>query len=250
MTKPYPIIGVTAYEKVVSYHPIFRMAGAHEDYKNALITAGGVPVLIPQNLNEAQLSALLDRLDGVLLPGGGDIDPQRYSRDVHPKVRGVDTVRDAMEHRVARLAVERDIPLLAICRGHQMLNVALGGTLWQDVETEMPGAGEHDFYRTGWERDFLAHQVLIEPHSRLRVLLGAQQTPVNSLHHQGVRDLAPGLAPVAYAEDGLIEALEMPDRRFVVSVQWHPENLVRTMPAMFGLFEGLVQAAAAYGDGS
>jgi putative glutamine amidotransferase len=239
-----PLIGITAYEKVVSEQPTVAMAGVHVDYKNAVIAAGGIPVLIPQNLDLPGLRTLLSRLDGLLIPGGGDIDPFRYSDTAHPNIRGVDRVRDELEYHAVRLAVEGDLPLLAICRGHQMLNVALGGTLWQDVASEMPAAATHDYYRVGWERDYLAHDVSIQPGSRLSHLLGTTQTAVNSLHHQGVRDVADGLVVVARSADGLPEGMELPGCRFVVSVQWHPENLTNSLPAMQGLFDGLVRAAA------
>lgn len=241
-----PLIGLTAYEKTVSVNPLVEMAGIATAYKDAVIAAGGLPVLMPINLEPPQIDRLLDRLDGILLPGGGDIDPRRYNGGLHENVRGVDGRRDAFELHVARRAVELDIPVLAICRGHQVLNVALGGTLWLDVGSQMPDSIRHDYYGDGIARDLLPHGVLIEEQSHLARLIGTTQSEVNSIHHQGIRDLADDLTPTAFAPDGLIEAVEIRGHRFGVGVQWHPECIVGNVPIMRGLFEGLVAAASAY----
>jgi putative glutamine amidotransferase len=147
-----------------------------------------------------------------------------------------------VEMALAREAVTGGKPLLAICRGHQLLNVALGGTLWEDIETRMPGARRHNYYQSH-PRDMLAHNVTVAPGSLLSRQLGCDSIAVNSLHHQGVRKLAPGLRAVARAEDGLVEASEVIDHPFALSVQWHPENLLTVEPRMRRLFEGLVEAA-------
>jgi putative glutamine amidotransferase len=211
-------------------------------YVNAVSAAGGVPLLIPLGLDEAALGALLGLVDGLLLTGGGDIGGEQY-HSLHTKyLHGVDADRDRTELFLARETLVQNKPLLAICRGHQLLNVALGGTLFEDVWHLMPGAIKHDFYDV-YPRNHLAHPVEIAPESALAALLGGREFRVNSLHHQGIRDLAPGLAAVAHAPDGLIEGVEMPNHPFAVGVQWHPENLIQDVPAMLSLFRGLVTAA-------
>ena len=152
-----------------------------------------------------------------------------------------DTVRE--ELFLAREAVASSKPLLAICRGHQMLNVALGGTLYEDVMEWMPGAIKHDFFGV-FPRNHQAHAVVIEPGSKLATTLGRRETKVNSLHHQGIRDLAPGLVATAHAPDGLIESVEVVAHPFALGVQWHPENLVHDDPVMLSLFRALVDAGA------
>ena len=242
----FPLIGLTSYETVlVDRNPPVRMSGSLSDYKNAVIGAGGIPVLIPINTDKRQLSALLDRLDGLILVGGGDIHPRQYRQDIiEGSVYGIDEPRDEMELFLGCEAVARNMPMLAICRGHQVLNVTLGGTLWQDVASMMPGGMVHSYFGQGVPRNETSHTVKIEPNSRLASLLDAHEIAVNTIHHQGIAELAPGLTVSAVAPDGLIEGVEMADKRFVVGVQWHPECLVNDMPQMRGLFEGLVEAAS------
>jgi putative glutamine amidotransferase len=158
------------------------------------------------------------------------------------RILETDTDRDRVEMEVVRLALAREMPLLGICRGHQVLNVALGGTLWADVPSQMPGGLAHDFDKTH-PRDYEAHTVEIAPDSRLAEILGCKVTAVNSLHHQGVKELAPGLRVSATAPDGLVEGIELPDHPFALSVQWHPEWLVPASAPMMQLFTRFVQAA-------
>ncbi len=205
---------------------------------------GGVPVLIPLGLDEEALSALLVHLDGLVLTGGGDIAGEEYRSDHPDFIFDVDIDRDRVELFLARQAMAEQLPLLAICRGHQLLNVALGGTLYEDVLEWMPGAIKHDFFGE-YPRNHRAHAVAIEPGSKLAATLGQREARVNSLHHQGIRDLAPGLAAAAHAPDGLIEGIEAVDHPYALGVQWHPENLIHDAPEMLALFRGLVEAAAA-----
>ncbi len=240
----FPLIGLTSYETVlVDRNPPSLMSGSLSDYKNAVIAAGGIPVLIPINTDVNQLSALLERLDGLVLVGGGDIESSQYGQEtVEGKSYGVDKDRDFMELYLGAEAIARDMPLLAICRGHQVVNVVLGGTLWQDVATLMPGGMVHSYFGEGRPRNETLHTVSVKAGSCLAQLLGAQEVPVNTIHHQGIDKLGDGLVATAFAPDGLIEGIEMPDKRFMVGVQWHPECLVNDMPQMRGLFEGLVAA--------
>ncbi len=238
----YPLIGITAYETVIHQHPTMRMAGAVSEYKDAILAAGGLPVLIPQNLDDDQLDDLFEKLDGILLPGGGDINPDCYQQSAHETTMRIDDKRDDFEIRLTRRAVDADKPLLAICRGHQVLNVALGGTLWQNVETQLPNAVPHDFYARGAEWTHLPHTVRVAAGSKLASLLGTLETEVNSFHHQAIQTVGEGLTVTAYSPDESVEAIELPGHRFAVGVQWHPEHLTACVPAMQGLFRGLIEA--------
>lgn len=237
-----PLIGCTTYRKMADQSPPVEIIGLMPAYIRAVEAAGGLPVLIPLGLSETDLYAMFERLDGLLLPGGGDINPLVYGGQVNPTIWGVDEDRDRVEMLLARKAAAATKPVLAICRGHQIFNVALGGTLWTDILTERPDSLKHDYYKIR-PRNALIHEVVIQPDSLLARSLGTTKTTVNSLHHQAVRDLAEPLTVVATAPDGLVEATELPGHPFAVSVQWHPENLVDDDPAMLDLFRAFVQAA-------
>jgi len=212
-----------------------------EDYVRAIEKAGGLPVVLaPGAAPEA--TELLDRIEGLLLTGGGDIDPALYRQERHASVCEVQPERDAFEVALARRALDRDLPLLAICRGHQVLNVATGGTLIQDIPSSLAGAENHDPEQERWE---LSHDVRIRPGSRLARILGRDRVAVNSFHHQAVKDLGQGLEATAWAvDDGVVEAIEAPDRRFAVGVQWHPESFWNRPEGFAPLFEAFVGAAA------
>jgi putative glutamine amidotransferase len=207
----------------------------------AIERAGGLPVLIPSGLQQATLRQIYERLDGILVPGGGDINPAQYGAPAHALTTGIDLARDKAESQVIRWAVADNRPVFGICRGNQMINVALGGTLIQDVPSETGTLIRHDYRPTEIPLMHDAHIVTLDPDSRLAHILGAAEVPVNSLHHQAVDQVAPGMQVVARGSDGIIEALEMPNKRFVLSVQWHPENLIDD-PAMLALFEAFVAA--------
>lgn len=206
----------------------------------AVERAGGLPVLIPAGLQPDSLRAIYERLDGVLIPGGGDISPARYGAPAHPATANVDDARDELEIAVARWAAAEGCPLLGICRGHQLVHVALGGTLIQDIGTELAEALHHD-NSVEYPRA-LSHAISAAPDSRLVALLQDTNPMVNSRHHQAVSRPAPDLRVVAHAPDNVIEASELPDHPFFLAVQWHPEDLVDD-PAMLRLFKGLVEAA-------
>ena len=212
-------------------------------YTEAISEAGGVPLLIPLGLTEAALLTVLERVDGILLPGGGDIEPEFYRGRSHLSLWGIDAERDRTELILAREAVRQHKPIFAICRGIQVLNVALGGTLWEDIGSMVPNALEHDV-TNGTPRNHLSHPVQIRPDSQLAKIMGTTNCKVNSIHHQAIRDLAPELMVTAHAPDNVIEGAEIPDHPFAVAVQWHPENLVSDDPAMLALFRALVKAAA------
>jgi putative glutamine amidotransferase len=238
-----PIIGCTTYRKTADQEPPIEILGLMPSYVNAIVAAGGVPVLIPLGLSEVDLLAIFERIDGLLLPGGGDVDPAEYQAHAPELANSIDLDRDRVELLLARTAVAQQKPMLAICRGIQVLNVALGGTLYEDIFELMPGALRHDNYGKR-PRNYLAHNVTIQPGSLLARQLGKGETAVNSLHHQGIHRLAPELCATALAPDGLIEAVEVPNHPFALGIQWHPENLIHDDPAMLALFKGLVAAAS------
>lgn len=211
-------------------------------YPAAVMTAGGLPVMIPNEFPLDKIDLLIEKLDGLILTGGGDIQTSRFNGVESDTVGGVSRERDELELQLVRQALQADLPLLGICRGLQVLNVALGGTLFTDIPAQFPTTLQHNNLSTLRPRDFIAHQVTVLPGSRLSMILKLTQLDVNSRHHQAVKDVAEGMLVSARAVDGLIEALEIPGKRFVLGVQWHPENLQHSMQHR-ALFEALIQSA-------
>jgi putative glutamine amidotransferase len=209
----------------------------------AVESAGGLPVMIPCDLETDTLRDLYERVDGILLPGGGDIDPGAYHAERHPKTANIDLPRDRTEMAIARWAAEDDRPLFAICRGHQVVNVALGGSLIQDISSLVDTRIPHQSTESPVQRDALLHSVTIKPGSLLAAVMQKQHEQVNSIHHQAVEYLASSLVATASADDGIIEAAEIPDRQFYLTVQWHPEDL-QGMPSMQNLYKSFVNAAS------
>jgi putative glutamine amidotransferase len=192
-------------------------------YIKALEIAGVVPLIVPPLSDEDSAKAILSRVDGLLLTGGEDVEPALYRQPRHERCGPANPARDATEISLVHAARDLKKPLLAICRGPQLLNVALGGTLFQDIPSEVGGALEHNAKD---ERSSRVHPVEIEPGSRLAGSVAATSLSVNSLHHQSVRDVAPGLRISARAPDGVVEGLETPDDDWwVLAVQWHPEEM-------------------------
>jgi putative glutamine amidotransferase len=218
---PRPLIGVTTSVSI-DQHP--ERAYVNTSYLRAVQEAGGVPVLLPPQFDAASRQALWHRIDGLLLTGGGDIDPSRFGAERHPTVIEVSPARDALEIGLTVSAIEEAVPLFAICRGVQVLNVALGGTLVQDIVSERPGALDHD---PEAPRSARVHDVVLEHDSALARILGATSLRVNSIHHQAIDRVAESLRVTARAPDGIIEGVEGSDAEWwVVGVQWHPEELI------------------------
>jgi putative glutamine amidotransferase len=215
-------------------------------YLTALAEAGAAPSLIPLLEDQpAALRALYDRLDGVFIAGGVDVDPCGYGEAVHPLLGRTDPSRDRVELQFTRWALADGKPLLGVCRGLHVLNVASGGTLFQDCADQIPGAIKHDYFPTeGWARDHLAHEVTLQPGSRLAEIFGDPAIRVNSMHHQAVQRLGAGLVSTAHASDGVVEAVERPDHPFMVGVQWHAEMLVDRAEGDRRLFTSFIAAAA------
>ena len=241
-----PIIGIPTQtlEEIPDQLP--RCWVMSQQYVRVLVAAGAVPWIIPLlESDPATLRTIYDRVDGVFLPGGVDLDPAAYAESSSDLIGRTDPARDEIELTLARWALEDRKPLLAVCRGIQVVNVAAGGTVHQDLAAQLPGAIKHDYFpvRGQYSRDLLVHDVTVPEGSRLRELLGAPVVKVNSMHHQGIKQLADGLRPTAYAPDGLIEGLESPNGHFMVAVQWHPEALVERDPRMRRLFTAFLEAA-------
>ncbi len=234
-----PLIGITTAETVDNGKPYHR---SYARNAWAIADAGGLPVYIPTGLDESVLRDLYERVDAVLLPGGPDVDPAYYGADRHPETREIDDARDSTELTLARWTYADDRPLFGICRGHQVMNVAFGGTLIQDIPSEVETDLPHETPNT-LPRNTIRHEVEINPDSHLAAILGTAHVAVNSLHHQSVKRTAPGILITGYSPDGVIEALEAPDKRYVLSVQWHPEDLYNGDEAMKRLFASFVEAA-------
>jgi putative glutamine amidotransferase len=230
-----PLIGITT-----------RSARGREEsdsplaaYVRAVSRAGGAPVLIPCDQEEPSLRAVFDRIDALVLPGGGDVDPAQYGERPEADLREVDPVRDRTETLLVRWAVEHHKPLLGICRGLQVLNVALGGSLVQELGSAYPEGLPHDQRDAP---DSPGHWVHVLPKTRLAGLLGSGPLHTNSHHHQAVRRLAPDVVASARAADGVVEAVEIASHPYALAVQWHPERILETS-AMLTLFHGLTEAA-------
>jgi putative glutamine amidotransferase len=216
----------------------------NQSYVRALEAAGGSAVLIPLLADQAALRAIYERLDGVLLAGGGDVEPDRYGDpERHPTLFGLDPAQDEVETTLVNWALADGRPLLAICRGIQVLNVAIGGTLWQDVPSQRPSDVDHP--GKDRPRADVNHLVTIAPQSRLAAIVGDEPLGVNSFHHQAIRQLASGFAVTALAPDGVIEAIESPDSRFVLGVQFHPEEMWSVSERLARLFRAFVQECQA-----
>lgn len=212
-------------------------------YIRAVERAGAVPALLAPEMSEAGVKGLMAHVAGLVLTGGGDIDPARHGETPHPKTVGVSAARDEMEETAIFWALERDLPVLAICRGLQMLNVALGGSLHQHLPDVLGEEVKHAQTEHGASRDKATHGVRIESGSCLAALLGTEEAQVNSMHHQGLARMGSGLAATAWAGDGCIEGAEMRGRRFVVGVQWHPEEMFEASEQARRLFAGFAAAA-------
>ncbi|MFI5284765.1 MAG: gamma-glutamyl-gamma-aminobutyrate hydrolase family protein [Candidatus Dormibacteria bacterium] len=236
-----PLIGITL--RVLHEKGLPADLARNRAYFDALETSGATPMGISSSLSEPHLRELFDLCDGLCLPGGPDVEPALYGEETRADCAvEVDGELDRAEMLLARWALEADKPVLAICRGAQVLNVALGGTLWQDVGTQ--GATEHNHSQDG-SRQELTHNIDVNPQSRLHSIAGSQIVDVNSMHHQALRDLGRDLVVTARAHDGLVEAVEHPGRRFVVGLQCHPEELYVERDWARRLFVDFVAAARA-----
>ncbi len=195
------------------------------DYMDGIEEAGALPLMLPFTEDEETLEQLTALCDGFLFTGGHDVSPALYGEEPHPALGAVSETRDFMESFLLKRAIELNIPSLGICRGIQLINAVLGGTLWQDLPAQHPSDIDHYPHAP---HGVPVHEVRLLPDTPLSALTGAETLAVNSSHHQAVKELAPGLEAMAVSPDGLIEAFYLPGQRFLWAVQWHPERLYRT----------------------
>lgn len=208
-----------------------------DDYVHAVHKAGGVPLLIPVCEKGDCVESALEAVDGLLISGGNDLNPMLYGERIGKYCGALDIDRDEIELDLARRAIDRDMPLLCVCRGMQVLNVALGGTLYQDL----PSSGFEPHSIAVCARNVPTHDVLVEKNSPLFEIFGEAQARVNSFHHQAVRDVASTLSRAAVSRDGVVEAIFMRDKKFVLATQWHPEMMYDNEKQQ-GIFTAFVSA--------
>ncbi len=238
-----PIIGVTTRTATISSSKL-NYVMAQQSYTSAIIQSGGIPVLIPSDIPPSEWSGLVNNLDGILFTGGGDIAVHYFDGTHHPAVYGIEPARDEFEIELVKLAVINKSPFLGICRGLQVINVALGGSLFTHIPDQLNGALVHDFPgKDGLSaRTSIVHQVDLVNGSIISEIMGNQKLNVNSLHHQGIKDTSTRLFIAGSSSDGLVEAVEMHDHPYGLAVQWHPEWLTDQVPTQ-NLFRSFVVAA-------
>ena len=235
-----PIIGVTS--TISKNKAGSNLSSVGQAYIHAIRQAGGLPLVIPIGIALSDIEAHSPRTLMVFSsPAVATSRREYFGGENHPKVSGVIPERDQLEFELLRTALDIDLPLLAICRGIQVLNVGLGGTLYTHIQDQLPDAIKHDWY-PNYPRDRIAHTVSVAPSSKLHQILGDSEVPVNSLHHQGIDKIGQGLKPIATAPDGLVEAVEVASARFALGVQWHPECLPDSLP-MQQLFRAFIEAS-------
>jgi putative glutamine amidotransferase len=242
-----PLIGITAGEAKNRYFPSApKMYGQQYTYIEAVERAGGIPVIISIVKAESVLRQLYDLCDGLLLAGGNDINPSTYKAQASPQTKHLHKERDEQELKLAAWAEAEDKPILAICRGMQILNIAQGGSLYQDIPSEVPNAVTHEIpYKEDPDREHhLVHTLRIDPNSRLASILGVTSIQTNAYHHQAIKKLGKDLIATAWTPDEIIEALEQPAKKFVIGVQSHPEALERDIETAWRrLFSEFIEAA-------
>ena len=223
--------------------------GVNAAYVRALLSAGGVPLILSPLMGASLAASALDGCDGLLLTGGEDVDPSWYGAEPSPHLTPPSQERDLFELALFAVARQRGLPILGVCRGIQLINVALGGTLFQDLPSERPGPVDHS---PAGARDARSHSIRLEPGSRAATALDTLRVTVNSVHHQAIRDLAPDLVATGWSDDGLIEAAESkPGAAWILAVQWHPEEMHADRRAPeHGLFSALINEAADGGRSS
>ncbi len=237
MNSKKPVIALTPYYNTETDEPYMRPA-----YLNAIRMAGGLPVILPLDLNREDLEQLLETIDGVLFTGGPDVHPFFFGEDTQAHCGNVCLKRDQMELILLELTMAQNKPILGICRGAQLINIGLGGDIYQDIPSQFP----QDFpvaHVQPFKYEIPSHKVEVMPNTLLASITEEPSISVNSMHHQAVRNTAPGLIASGYAAGGLVECIEKPDYPFLIGVQWHPEYLWQEDPAMARLFQMFVNAS-------
>lgn len=238
-----PLIGITPSPSTDAMgHGSFYRYCLSRTYVDSVRAAGGTPVILPTD--HADLTETLSRLDGLVISGGGDLDPVTYrDPELHEETYGIDEERDSFELQAFRHARDHDLPTLCICRGAQVMAVAQGGSLVQDIPSQITSSIEHRQHQLGKMRDDVSHAITISDGNPLRDIVGESTFDVNSFHHQAVKDPGDDLQIIAVADDGVVEALWHPQMRFGLGVQWHPEMLAHRFPLHAALFNAFVAAS-------
>lgn len=240
-----PVIGITPSPTTDTLgHGTFRRYAMAASYTEGVEAANGIPLVIPPQAGN--IDAILDRIDGLLFSGGGDIDPKHYrDTQVHEKTYGIDELRDRFEIDMFLAAIKRDMPILCICRGIQVANVALGGTLIQDIAGEYSDEIEHRQHQAGYQAPDKSHRVTAESGTRLQQVYGTTEIDTNSFHHQAIKQLADDLVVIGRAPDGIIEAVDRPQGAWFLGLQWHPEMMFKEHEEHLKPFQALVNASLA-----
>jgi putative glutamine amidotransferase len=241
-----PLIGITAGEiqnKLKPWSPI--VYGQTHHYVDSIISAGGIPIIIPLTRDLSVLDVIYAKLDGLLFSGGNDIDPANYGEKPRADNLDISKLRDKVDLHLVRRALKDQKPTLGICRGMQLINVACGGKLYQDIPKDLPNAQDHEASSHAGDVTHIAHSLKIAEHSKLAALVGTEPLQTNAHHHQAVKTVGDNLQAVAWAEDGIIEAIENPGDPFVFGIQSHPESLTAMEQRWRKLFEALVEASQA-----
>lgn len=239
-----PLIGVTAGEIFNRDRPWSPATyGQTHTYIDAVIYGGGVPIILPLTYDKSVLKAACAQLDGLLLSGGNDIHPQVYNQKPYESLIDLSDLRDSTDSYLLEQALARNIPILAICRGMQLLNIYWGGDLYQDIPTDLPDAMDHEASTKAENLSHGAHNIALDPHSKLCAILKTPHIYTNSHHHQAVKNLGNGLVVSARSEDGVVEGIETADGRYIIGVQSHPESLIHKQPEWEQLFKDFVKQA-------
>jgi putative glutamine amidotransferase len=240
-----PRIGITTWYDT---RPRGIYSSVSDHYIRSVAAAGGLPFMLPTAPPEEDCAAYLDALDGLLFTGGGDVASVLFGQEPSRQVTNTSFARDQFEISLFKLARSRGMPVMGICRGHQLINIAMGGDLYQDIHASLPEAGGHRQETETMDEPY-HHVDILDMNSRIFAAFGERRIWTNSFHHQAVNHLAPGLKATARSPDGILEAYEDDDSRgFILCVQFHPEGLTRRFPVFVRLFEQLVTAAAAWRD--
>ncbi|QTL99503.1 gamma-glutamyl-gamma-aminobutyrate hydrolase family protein [Iocasia frigidifontis] len=233
-----PLIGI-----IPSRQNNFQEYRLNKNYLAAVVAAGGLPVILGIENSDSLIKKYINRIDGLLLTGGLDLDPLLYGESPVPALRRNDPERDNFELQLCRKAYKNRLPILGICKGCQLINVAFGGTLYQDLITQRDRVIKHEQSAPRW---YPTHRIKINKETALYQLISLDEITVNSLHHQAVKDIADNFVIAARAEDGVVEAIETKGDGFVLGVQWHPEAIWQQSKAAAVLFDGFIQACCFY----
>lgn len=241
--KRLPLIGIPCQTILSTGAGELSIFSVYQNMASAIAKAGGIAIMIPPYEGD-KLKEIYYYLDGLLLDGGADINPQCYSEEIKLKTGPIDSKRDKLELLLTKWGMEDNIPIFGICRGMQMINVAAGGTLLQDISTECPGANRHA-YHPEKPSTYLAHSISIKPGSIIHKHLDCTEAWVNSMHHQAIKTVAPGFTCTGFSKDGIIEGIEADNFNFLLGVQWHPEEMINTDVRMLSLFTAFIEACQA-----